>query len=227
MMVSMPALGEEPVYPDVVRCIIGMGHGVDADVVYIGEQGVNLRITFGQDCRDWTLEVKDPLFTTRHWGLHRVEVEAGKGIGTSLNLVPDVEPGTYDFIVYLNYSTDDGPVNSTYTFNLTIKRAWRVVDVHVPDGGDHRLSVTFETFVNFHNITVLFGGDGNVGVEDERIVLEDVEPGEHTVKTTAVRVDSMWGNAQEASWHLIGVVDNRTIEKMEYNVPVDVSWGVP
>ncbi len=81
--------------------------------------------------------------------------------------------------------------------------------------------------MRFHNVTVLFGGDGNVGVEDERIVLEDLEPGEHTVKTRVTRVDSMPGNAQEVSWDLTGVVENRTIEKSEYNIPVDVSWGVP
>ena len=215
--------GEE----DIVKILAPIPGAPATDVVYVGEHHLRLSIISGQNCSNWSVELSNPLFITHLRGIARESIVEGKKISFSLEVDPDVDLGTYSFTVFINYSTDLGPVNSSYDFQLTLVKAWRVVDVHVPDGGDHKLSVTFETFVDFHNITILFGGDGNVGVEDERIVLEDVEPGEHTVKTTVVRVDSMPGNAQEISWDLTGVVDNRTLEKAEYNVNVDVSWGVP
>ncbi len=238
MMVIVPVLvclmlvgcftvaGEEPV-PDIIRLRTGMSDSELDDVVFIGEQSVHLEFTSPCECRDLSVEMKDPIFETWLRGVARGEVEEGKKIRFGINMAPDVEPGTHDFNVWLNYTTDDGPVNRTYTFTLEVVKAWEVKDVHLPDGGDHELSVTFETFVDFHNITVLFGGDGDVGVKDEEIVLEDVKPGKHTVKTTVVKVDSPGWNTQEASWDLMGEVDNRTLQKARYNIPVDVSWGVP
>lgn len=215
--------GEE----DFVKILAPIPGAPATDVVYAGEHHLRLSITNGQNCSDWAVELSSPLFITYLRGIARERLIEGKKVSFSLEVDPDADIGTYSFTVFINYSTDLGPVNSSYDFQLTLVNAWRVVDVHVPDAGNHKLSVTFETFVDFHNITVLFGGDGDVGVEDERIVLEDVEPGEHTVSTTVVRRESFPGNAQEVSWDLTGVVDNRTLEKAEYNINVDVSWGVP
>ena len=220
---SGSVLGEE----DFVKIGAPIPGAPATDVVYVGEHHLRLSITNGQNCSNWSVELSNPLFITHLRGNGRESLVEGKKRSFSLEVDPDADIGTYSFTVYLKYSTDQGPVNSSYDFQLTLVKAWRVVDVHVPDGGDHQLSVTFETFVRFHNVTVLFGGDGNVGVEVERIVLEDVGPGEHTVKTGVIRVDSMAGNAQEVSWDLTGVVENRTLLKSEYNIPVDVSWGIP
>jgi hypothetical protein len=222
---SAPAAGLTTGGEDVVRVVATTPGEPDADVVYVGERAVDLLVQFGQDCQNWSVDLRSPLFLTWLRGVTCEEVKAGEGHHHWVELDPEAEPGTYDLTVHLNYSTDEGPVNSSYDFQLKLVRAWGVVDVHTPDGDDHHLSVTFETFVPFHNVTVLFGGDGDVGVADERLVLEDVKPGEHTVSTTVVEVESWPGNAQEISWDLTGVVDNRTLQKAEYNVHVDVSWG--
>jgi len=214
---------------DDVVCFTAMVPGRPVtDVIYYGERSVGLTLVFGHNCSNWSIEVSSPLFGHSLRGLNPEEIEAGKNIVSSIAVNPDASFRTYDVTAYLNYTNEEGEaVNRSYDFNLTLLPTWRMVDVHVPEGGDHQLSVTFETFRKFHNVTIHFGGDGNVGVEDERIVLEDVEPGNHTVRTTVVRVDSWAGNAQEVNWHIIGVVENRTLEKAEYNIPVDVGWGIP
>ncbi len=225
---SMLAVGEEGPSSDEVRVTDKGSGGHETDVAYQGDQWMHLYVKFGQDCSNYTIDLKSPLFLTHIRGLNPRTIETGKVITYGLELDPQAAPGIYNFTAYFNYTTAGGEdVNSSYDFSLTLLQTWKVLDVHVPDGGDYRLSVTFETFLRFHNVTVLFGGDGNVGVEDERIVLEDLEPGEHTVKTKVIRVDSMAGNAQEVSWDLTGVVENRTLWKSEYNIPVDVSWGIP
>lgn len=198
-----------------------------ADVIYVGEGNVELTVRWGQNYSFWSMEVRSPLFLWQPPMGDWEDVEAGHSHSHSLPLDPAAEPGTYDYTVYLNCTSAEGPVNRTFEFRTTLVEAWRVVDVHVPDGDDRRLEVTVETYVEFHNITVLFGGDGNVGAKDEWFLLEDVQPGETTFKTKVVKVPSDPGNAQEISWHLIGVVDNRTLELSEYNVNVDVSWGTP
>jgi hypothetical protein len=218
---SMPVEGEE----DEVLILAYIPEEPITDVVYKGERCVVLSIFFGQNCTDWSWDIQDPLFITHPLTITKERVEAGKGRIYAIDIDPGAAIGTYDFTVYLNYTTEGGDlVNNEYDFTLHMKKSLEMVDVHVTDGRDHKLWVSFETFQPFSNVTVVFDGDGDVGIADERIVLENVEVGVHKVSTTVFQDPEGW-SAQEVGWAVTGVVDNRTIEKGEYNIDVDVNWG--
>jgi hypothetical protein len=224
-LMATPSLGMTTTEEDEVWITAMTPDEPETAVFYQGEQSIGLNVRFGQDYSYWSLDLDSPLFERYFPFTDYDDIKAGEWHAHALDLKPEALPGTYDIPVYLNCSNDNGSVNRIFDLQIILVQAWRVIDVHVPDGDDHKLSVKFETFVDFHNITILFGGDGDVGARDELIVMENVEPGVHTVETNVIQVESFPGNQQEISWDLMGVVDNRTLQKAEYNHNVSVSWG--
>jgi hypothetical protein len=195
------------------------------DVVYKGEISVMLSITNGQNCSNWSVELSNPLFITHLRGIARERMVEGKKVSYSLEINPDADIGTYSFTVFINYSTDDGHQASTeHDFTIHHRRSYEVVTVDAPHGADHTFALSVEFFQQFKNFTVMFDGEGGIGIEDEIIVLENPDIGVVTISTTVFQNRSEY-SSQLVSYYCIGVVDNRTIEVWEYNIPVSVTWG--
>ena len=104
------------------------------------------------------------------------------------------------------------------------------------EDGEHiaRLNIARSGWPNTRTTTWKFTVDATPPPLDASLVEEKTDseegkenPGKYTVKTKVVQVESTPDNAQEISWDLRGVVDNRTLEKSEYNVNVDVDWETP
>ncbi len=136
MIWSLPAHGEEGPGSDEVRITDGGSGGHETDVAYQGDQWMYLYVKFGQDCSNYTIDLKSPLFLTHIRGLNPRTIEAGKVKTIGLELDPQAAPGIYNFTAYFNYTTAGGEdLNSSYDFSLTLLQTWKVLDVHVPDGG--------------------------------------------------------------------------------------------
>ena len=194
------------------------------DVIYHGEQYLGLTYVFGHNCSNWSIEVSSLLFGHSLGGLNREDVEAGKSIVSSIAVNPDASFGAYDVTVYFNYTNEENEnISRSYDFTLHLVRSIVVRSVLLPEGNDHTLAVTFEAFQKFDNVTVLFHGNGDVGVTDEEIYLENVGIGKTTVSTTVYQLPDAF-SSQKVGYHIIARLDNHIIEVTEHNTELNIDW---
>jgi hypothetical protein len=185
-----------------------------------------LEITLGYNISSWSVEVNsDSRLLSFINGTTNQFLEAGQGIGMSIDINPEASFGLHEVIVLLNYTKTSGEKVSK-RFDLTVEfiDPLDIIEVHLPEGTDREISLSVRTFIPISNLTVMFGGDGDVWVEDESITLREISPGNYTYDTKIYYggLDSIGG--QQFSWHVVGHVDNRSFEFSEYNIPADIDW---
>ena len=188
----------------------------------VGEDSLYLQIVFGNNCTNYSIEIETPLLKKKVTGINPDEYLEGRKGKAGLNLNPDAEPGIYEFIIYFNYTLMDGtPVNLEFPKSVEHINPIDILDVRLPSGQHREFEITFRTYVDMDSLTILFDGDG-VEVETETINVPDPVAGEYTFSTKLV--SSVGFEGQEVGYHIIGEYGNHMVERLEYNIPVNVDW---
>lgn len=199
----------------------------EVEYVFIGQySSLTLEVKIGYNVSSWSLEVENNSLLLNFFNERYNEIiEATYWGFQDYNIDPEAEIGIHDLIFHLNYTKTSGDdVHKQFHLRVELIKPWEITKLELPKGSERDFTISVRTYISISNLTVNFGGDGDVEVEDESISLSQISPGNYTYQTRIRHGDFDAIDGQELSYHIIGQADNRTFELMEYNIPADIDW---
>jgi hypothetical protein len=196
------------------------------NIAYVGQQTMDLRLIFEEDCKAYSVETSSPLFIRGLRGIPiGINVSKGSMIDHDIELNPDAVPGIYPLTVHFNYTNIDGEIISTnYSYQIHYLKSFKIVDVKYPSGKNHEIMIEIQIFSQLSKLLVIFDADGSIEVEQEEFNYNNLPQGNQSISTIIKKSDSL-GSEQEVGYHVIGYYsNNRIIEYSESNIRVDVEW---
>ena len=182
------------------------------NISYIGEQQLEVNAYFEQNCTNWNIDIHSGLFSWDIGGITFETVEAGYTFSTWIPINPSAQPGTYNFVIYQNYSLDDGTkIFNEFNYTITHVKSLEISSVHIPNYGDENFSLEVETFIEFDEIFVEFNPDGDIEVITENISVNNVSRGKHIFETEIYRGEYNAWDDQELGYWITAKIGNRTV----------------
>ena len=140
---------------DQVSLYVKKGEEAENLTVFVGESDVYIKVIFGQNCSNWGIEVRNPLFAYPIRGMRPESVTAGSIYNLPLTIDPNAPLGKYPITVYFNYTnTNNLKVSNQFNFTIEYKKSFEIKELNIPKGNERLFSLTKETFVNFNELNV-------------------------------------------------------------------------
>lgn len=197
----------------------------ETHVAYEGEEPLSLRVIFGQNCTNWSVEIQNPLFARDVRDVDYEQMPAGMKMSRGIDLNPNATPGEYNVTIYFNYTDEqENYITNTFHYLIVLQQTLEIKSITIPNESERVFSLEVQTFVVFSWIEVLFDSDGDVDVHPEKLHFSDLQPGNYTFETQIKRDASFADDKQEVGYYIGGSIGNRTVEFTEKNIEVSISW---
>ncbi len=196
------------------------------DYVLVGEEQIDLKIVFGNNCTNWSVELNSLLFNTILEGIHFQNKSIGKTNDFSLQINQNAIPNNYLIEIYFNYTLLDGQISSKI-FKITLHyfKSLEICEIHLPTLKDMRFFIIIHTYISFSQIKIEFDADGDISVDPTIIELSHPEPGLYTLQTNISRLKNSDGDSQEVGYQIIGEYQGRDIQLGASNININVDWN--
>lgn len=196
----------------------------ETEIILVGSSAISLRVRFGQECSNYSLELESRLFLFPTNSNRDGNVLANSTHGHMMILNSTAPPGEYHITIDLSYDNSDG-ARIFKTFNKTIYylKALEIKKVSIPNNSNKRFSISVETFLEFDEFIVFFDSDGDIGIDPENLCYYNLSMGSHTFETRVFRAETREGG-QEVGYYISAIYQNKSLVLTEKNIVVSIDW---
>ena len=198
----------------------------ETHILYYGENYLELIVIFGQNCTNWSIDLKCPLFISEISGIDPDRVEKGFMYDPQLVVNLSAPVGDYQFPIYFNYTNDDNiNVTQKFIYEIAYLPSIEIRKISLPLNQRHTFQIDIEIFNNISEINVTLDADGDIKLDPIYFNLYNVTSGNYSFSSKVYREKSFLGNSQEVGYRITGYINNRTIVFDQSNIDVTVSWS--
>jgi hypothetical protein len=194
---------------------------------FLGEYNLYFNLIFRMNCSRYNYTIHNAPYLPHfiQTGSNTDGARAGATCCHGQGMNETALPGMYHSSITIFYTPENSTEsNVTIAFQHEIIDAIRVTRVEIPDGFDRKLSLSISTNVTFTSLWLAWDSDGDVSVDKTEHTYYDIRPGNHTFSTKISQGVSIPGDQQEVGYHLIAYSGNRSVEIIEKNINVRVTW---
>jgi len=193
------------------------------DYLLIGEKSIALWIVFPENCTKYGVFLNSSIFDEQFDAFTIANRSKGQTLYSALEINPKVKPGTYYIDILLLYTNEQ---NQTMSYNVSLPLRviipLNITNVIIPVGLERLFEIHIRTYLNLTRLDVVLDSGGDIELNETHYSNRNITSGFYSYSALLKHREER--GQQKLSYQIIGILNNRTFELLQSNIPVQIQW---